>query len=280
MIFAVFDPSPLTVCINCSFYIYNLYADVSVANDWQESWKYNDSENVEDKRNEADVIVDEQQPVFAVDGEDNGEKEVGEEIEANGLRGIVYDTCLQEDDDDDEGKEKIVSLAPEDQRPIPILEDKFFEELAFPDKFPLGSGGFASEKRHVCLTPRKYFNQRVLDQDGRFAKDTDYLFAAQYAVENKQVRDNVNVMLRQTKGGTIDGRKITASVVRDVNQVSSFVRRDHAFRCLTTVRGSPAYWQRTQLALLAMIRQLGIPTWFMTLSAADLQWPDVISLVR
>ena len=77
MIFAVFDPSPLTVCINCSFYIYNLYADVSVANDWQESWKYNDSENVEDKRNEADVIVDEQQPVFAVDGEDNGEKEVG-----------------------------------------------------------------------------------------------------------------------------------------------------------------------------------------------------------
>jgi len=302
----------------------NLYADVSVANDWQESWKDNDSENVEDKGNEADVVVDEQQPLLAVDGEDNCEEEVGEEIErnghhndsenmedkgnegdvvldeqqpllavdgednceeevgeeieANGLRGIAYDTCLQEDDD--EGKEKIVSVAPgEDQRPLPILEDKFFEELAFPDKFPLGSGGFASQKRRVRLTPRKYFNQRVLDLDGRFAKDTDYLFAAQYAVENKQVRDNVNIMLRQTKGGRIDGRKITASVVRDVNQVSSFVRRDHAFRCLTTIRGSPAYWQRTQLDVLAMIRQLGIPTWFMTLSAADMQWPDVIQTV-
>jgi len=186
----------------------NLYADVSVANDWQESWKDNDCEDVEDKGNEADVVVDEQQPLLAVDGEDNFEEEVGEEIEANGLRWIAYDTCLQ--DDDDEGKEKIVSVAPgEDQRPIPILEDKFFEELAFPDKFPLGSGGFASQKRRVRLTPRKYFNQWVLDQDGRFAKDTDYLFAAQYAVENKQVRDNVNVMLRQTKGGTIDGRKIT-----------------------------------------------------------------------
>jgi len=68
-------------------------------------------------------------------------------------------------------------------------------------------------------------------------------------------------------------------VVRDVNQVSSFVRRHHAFRCLTTIRGSPAYWQRTQLDVLAMIRQLGIPTWFMTLSAADMQWPDVIQTV-
>ena len=28
-----------------------------------------------------------------------------------------------------------------------------------------------------------------------------------------------------------------------------------------------------------MIRQLDIPTWFLTLSAADMQWPDVIQLL-
>ena len=27
--------------------------------------------------------------------------------------------------------------------------------------------------------------------------------------------------------------------------------------------------------LLAMIRQLGTPTWFFTLSAADMKWPDI-----
>jgi len=101
----------------------------------------------------------------------------------------------------------------------------------------------------------------------------------QYAIENKQVQDNVNVMLRQTRGRSIDGKKLTASLVRDVDRIKSFVRDDHAFRCLTTVRGSPAYWKRASLDLLAMIRQLGIPTWFMTLSAADLQWPDVIQTV-
>ena len=28
-----------------------------------------------------------------------------------------------------------------------------------------------------------------------------------------------------------------------------------------------------------MVRQLGIPTWFLTLSAADMKWPDVIQII-
>ena len=39
---------------------------------------------------------------------------------------------------------------------------------------------------------------------------------------------------------------------------------------------SPPYYQRTFYDLLAMIRQLGTPTWFFTLSAADMKWPDMI----
>ena len=31
--------------------------------------------------------------------------------------------------------------------------------------------------------------------------------------------------------------------------------------------------------VLGMIRQLVIPTWFFTLSAADMQWPDVIQAI-
>ena len=39
---------------------------------------------------------------------------------------------------------------------------------------------------------------------------------------------------------------------------------------MKNVRGSPPYYQRTFYDLLAMIRQLGTPTWFFTLSAADM----------
>ena len=31
--------------------------------------------------------------------------------------------------------------------------------------------------------------------------------------------------------------------------------------------------------VLAMIRTVGIPTWFLTLSAADMKWPEVIQSI-
>ncbi|MCP3664246.1 MAG: AAA family ATPase, partial [Gammaproteobacteria bacterium] len=40
---------------------------------------------------------------------------------------------------------------------------------------------------------------------------------------------------------------------------------------------SPAYWRTTLFDLVAMVRQLGVPTWFLTLSAADLQWYDTLA---
>ena len=161
------------------------------------------------------------------------------------LRGIPYDTCLQREDDDEISDDKIVSIAPgEKQRPIQILSDEHFEELACPNMFPLGRGGFKSSEREVQLTPRKYFNQRLLNCDGRFAQDTDYLFSAQYAVENKQIKDSISIAMGQARGGTTGGQKINASIVRDSEKMNSFIRQDQAYRCLKNVRGSPAYWKQ------------------------------------
>ena len=69
------------------------------------------------------------------------------------------------------------------------------------------------------------------------------------------------------------------SQVRDSAFLSLHVRNDKAYRFLKNVRGSPPYYQRTFYDLLAMIRQLGTPTWFFTLSAADMKWPDVIQII-
>ena len=48
---------------------------------------------------------------------------------------------------------------------------------------------------------------------------------------------------------------------------------------MKNIRGSPAYWQNELYELLVMLRTLGIPTWFMTLSAADLHWTEMIEAV-
>ncbi|MCG8623638.1 MAG: helitron helicase-like domain-containing protein, partial [Proteobacteria bacterium] len=57
------------------------------------------------------------------------------------------------------------------------------------------------------------------------------------------------------------------------------MRNDKACRFMKNVRGSPPYYQRTFYDLLAMIRQLGTPTWFFSLSAANLKWADMIHTI-
>ena len=63
----------------------------------------------------------------------------------------------------------IMCVAPaEGENPVNIMTDAHFETMSNPDKFPYGIGTFSS-KRPRKLTYRKYFNQRLLEVDGRFA---------------------------------------------------------------------------------------------------------------
>ena len=74
-------------------------------------------------------------------------------------------------------------------------------------------------------------------------------------------------------------RQFTAAQAKDQTILSQYVRKDKAYSFMKNIRGSPPYYQRTFYDLLAMIRQLGTPTWFFTLSAADLKWPDMIQTI-
>ena len=192
------------------------------------------------------------------------------------LRGLPLDTCLQLESID---ANKIISVAPgEGAKPLNILTDELFEEMSFPHKYPNGKGGFSQERKEK-ITVRKFFNQRLLDVDGRFAKDVEYLLAAQYAVEHDQVDNLQSIVIRQMKGRQFQGQKITAGDLKNTEKLNQLVQKDYAYRILKDVRGTPAYWQKVHHEVLAMIRQLGIPTWFLTLSAADMKWPEVIQII-
>lgn len=58
--------------------------------------------------------------------------------------------------------------------------------------------------------------------------------------------------------------------------INRFLLKDAGYRFLQSVRGTPPYWQKVQFKLLAAIKQLGIFTWFIALSAVDLKWIDTI----
>ena len=106
--------------------------------------------------------------------------------------------------------------------------------------------------------------------------DLDYLFVAQYVVDSKQVFDDAfNYVWRQKPHYS----NITVAQVKDPKSLGEYVCKDKAYRFMKNVRGSPPYYQRTFYELLSMIRQLGTPTWFFTVSAADLKWPDMIQVI-
>ena len=49
---------------------------------------------------------------------------------------------------------------------------------------------------------------------------------------------------------------------------------------MKTIKGTAAYWKNTLFNLLAMFKQLGPPSLFVTLSANDMHWPELIKTLK
>ena len=170
---------------------------------------------------------------------------------------------------------EIYNIAPgENRHPVSLMTNQKCEELAFPVLFPQGRFGYM-EERNIKLSPVKYFNSRLLHYSGRFATNSEYLFFAQFVIEQKKVADSINIALKKVQGQTL-----TASQIKlDVNKLKNLVCQDQAYLFLRQIPGTPPYWQKFMYEVVAMLKQLGIPTWFMTLSCADLRWPELFQIV-
>ena len=141
-------------------------------------------------------LMDERTPEQKGPDDDN-EEEVDDPL--NEFRAPTTETCLQSVLPDypatvnvqqnshtkSDGNE-IFNIAPgENKHPVSFMTDKHCEELAFPVLFPNGRFGYTAE-RSVNLSPSKYFNAHLLHYSGRFAMNPEYLFFAQFILEQKK----------------------------------------------------------------------------------------------
>ena len=170
---------------------------------------------------------------------------------------------------------EIYNIAPgENKHPVSIMTDKLCEELAFPVLFPKGRYGFSAEQ-DIKLSPVKYFNARLLHYSGRYATNPEYLFFAQFIIEQKKVSDSINIALKK-----VLGHSLTASQVRSNKQIlQNLISQDHAYLFLRQIPGSAPYWQKFMYEVVGMVKQLGMPMWLMTLSCADLRWPELFQII-
>ena len=119
----------------------------------------------------------------------------------------------------------------------------------------------------------------MLNVDGRFAQNIEYIFCAQHMIDLQHIQSEINLAIRLARGRTLHGNKITARTPQNPQAVHQLVRNQVAYKFLKNIEGSPPYWQHELHDVLAMLRSIGIPTWFLTLSAADLHWPEMIQAI-
>ena len=109
-------------------------------------------------------------------------------------------------------------------------------------------------------------------------------------IEQHRLNENISVAIRMrsfsgsahTRGRSVRRQPsddtshecLTAGELRDMSNNPEL--SDSCFGFMHNMRGTIAYWQRTKMDLLAMFRTLGPPTFFITLTADDMNWPDLL----
>ena len=147
-----------------------------------------------------------------------------------------------------------------------LTNDIFCEELSHPHLFPTRKFGFQT-KRKVYLTSTKYFNQRLLNYTQKFSSDSDYIFFAHSVMQKLNLNNQINIAMRK-----VTSSQVTAGMLNSNfnEKVKKFIVSDQVFTFMNSIKGSPAYWKKYLFDVLPMVKQLGVPTFFMTLSSADL----------
>lgn len=180
------------------------------------------------------------------------------------------DTLVDEADND---TNKAYVFAPgENQRPVSLYEDKDAEYLCFPTIF-CGQRRVENNDRVVSVHYSDVAKWELRSIDRRAAKSVPNIFFKLKKIQIKQVSDKVNLALRRCK---TEGKTITAEQVLNPATAEKIVRLNEGYYIFRTLRNSPAYLASKKKDVFAMIRQLGLPTWFISLSSADTRWVDLL----
>ncbi|XP_061196745.1 uncharacterized protein LOC133205019 [Saccostrea echinata] len=171
---------------------------------------------------------------------------------------------------------KVFSFAPgENQTPLGLYQDPDAEYLAFPTLY-CGQRRPNNKDRHTPVTYSTICKWELRSLDRRAACCMPNLFFKLKKVQIKQIQDKVALAMRKCKS---EEEKITVGQVLNDSSFDKLVRLNEGYRVLRTLRGSPAYWENAKKDIFAMIRQLGVPTWFCSFSAAETKWTGLLRIL-
>ena len=81
---------------------------------------------------------------------------------------------------------------------------------------------------------------KVVNDDGPFVQNIEYILAFQYATELKQLGGNARIAVCMIHGRTLRGEAVHFGML-NISTINELICSDKAYKCLKQVRGTPAY---------------------------------------
>ena len=168
---------------------------------------------------------------------------------------------------------QVLPVAPgEKNSPIGLFQDIHSEVLSFPTIF-CGQARVENKQHLVQLYYSDVCKWELRNVDRRVALCMPNIFFKLKRLQIKQIKDKVSLAIRKCKA---KGTAYTAGEILTPGFVDKLTMQNDGYRVLRTLRGSPPYREASKRDVFAMIRQLGIPTWFCSFSAAETKWEPLL----
>ncbi|GBP72617.1 hypothetical protein EVAR_83127_1 [Eumeta japonica] len=167
-------------------------------------------------------------------------------------------------------EDKFLNIASgENKTPLSLLFDECAEELSFPNIY---GGQFRSYREGINVTPFMQVTSELRRTDRR-ATDPQHLLYAAAKIMRLRISRCLSIAFKHVGRDT----EFTKQVVQSEQFIHNCLENNLAF--LRCIPNSAWYWSDRKKDLFAMIRQLGAPTAFMTLSANETGWTDLLKLL-
>ena len=96
-------------------------------------------------------------------------------------------------------------------------------------------------------------------------------------VEQNHLKFSINISVQRVRGMQVTTGTVKQNYKESVKRLLSF---KNAYSLTSSVKGMPAYWKHFIFEVLAMLKQLGIPRYFLTLLCADLRWGELPYIIN
>ena len=91
-----------------------------------------------------------------------------------------------------------------------------------------------------------------------------------------QLNDQINTAMKKIASDSLNAGKLSKNFKATIQQ---FIAQDKAYSFMSSIKVTPAYWKKFLFEVLAVVKQLGIPIFFMNLSFENLRWNELVEII-